>query len=60
MLSILHSAHRVYFTPNRALSGIALVGLPGTEGRLRIIADSQVGLTACIIQISLVYMYMYM
>lgn len=34
--------HRVFFTPNRALSGLALVGLPGTEGRLRIVAASQV------------------
>ena len=33
---------RVYFTPNRALSGLALVGLPGTEGKLRIVSDSQV------------------
>ena len=33
---------RVYFTPNRALSGLALVGLPGTEGKLRVVADSQV------------------
>ena len=33
---------RVFFTPNRALSGLALVGLPGTEGRLRIVADSQI------------------
>ena len=34
--------NRVYFTPNRALSGLSLVGLPGTEGRLRIVADSQI------------------
>ena len=33
---------RVYFTPNRALSGLALVGLPGTEGQLHIVADSQI------------------
>jgi hypothetical protein len=33
---------RVFFTPNRALSGLALVGLPGTEGRLRVVAASQV------------------
>ena len=33
---------RVYFTPNRALSGLALVGLPGTEGKLRVVSDSQV------------------
>ena len=33
---------RVYFTPNRALSGLALVGLPGTEGKLKIVSDSQV------------------
>ena len=33
---------RVYFTPNRALSGLALVGLPGTEGRLKVVSDSQV------------------
>lgn len=33
---------RVYFTPNRAVSGFALVGLPGTEGRLKVVSDSQV------------------
>lgn len=33
---------RVFFTPNRALSGLALVGLPGTEGNLRVVATSQV------------------
>lgn len=33
---------RVYFTPNRAVSGLALVGLPGTEGQLKVVADSQV------------------
>ena len=32
----------VYFTPNRALSGLALVGLPGTEGYLNIVSDSQI------------------
>ena len=35
-------SYRLFFTPNRALSGLALVGLPGTEGRLRIVAASQV------------------
>ena len=33
---------RVFFTPNRALSGLALVGLPGSEGRLRVVVASQV------------------
>ena len=32
----------MYFTPNRALSGLAIVGLPGTAGKLRVVADSQV------------------
>ncbi len=32
----------MYFTPNRALSGLAIVGLPGTAGKLRVMADSQV------------------
>ena len=43
-VSLIHvlSFHRVYFTPNRALSGVALVGVPGTVGKLRIVADSQI------------------
>ncbi len=32
----------MFFTPNRALSGLAIVGLPGTAGKLRVVADSQV------------------
>ena len=40
--SLLSNSPRVYFTPNRALSGLALVGLPGTEGRLHVVADSQI------------------
>lgn len=42
MTFLLSCVHRVYFTPNRALSGLALVGLPGTEGYLNIISDSQI------------------
>lgn len=34
--------YRVYFTPNRALSGLAIVGLPGTEGVLNIVSSSQI------------------
>ena len=34
--------HRVYFTPNRALLGLALVGLPGSSGFLKVTADSQI------------------
>ena len=41
MLTACYSS-RVFFTPNRALSGVALVGFPGTEGNLRIVAASQV------------------
>ena len=33
---------RVYFTPNQAPSCLALVGLPGTEGRLHIAVGSQI------------------
>lgn len=36
------SALRVYFTPNRAISGLAVVGLPGTEGRLKVVSESQI------------------
>jgi len=32
--------HRVYFTPNRALRGLTLVGLPGTAGELIVVTDS--------------------
>ena len=34
--------HRVYFNPNRPLSGIALVGMPGATGSLKITASSQI------------------
>ena len=40
--SLLSNSPRVYFTPNRALSGLALVGVPGTEGRLHVVANSQI------------------
>ena len=33
---------RIYFTPNRVLSGLALVGLPGTEGKLLVVSESQI------------------
>ena len=33
---------RVYFTPNRALRGLTMVGLPGTEGQLMVVAESQI------------------
>ena len=33
---------RLYFTPNRALRGLTLVGLPGTAGRLMIVTASQI------------------
>ena len=41
MQPVIYSS-RVFFTPNRALSEVALVGFPGTEGNLRIVAASQV------------------
>lgn len=34
--------HRIYFNPNRPLSGVALVGMPGATGNLRIVAESQI------------------
>lgn len=34
--------YRIYFTPNRPLSGLALVGAVGTRGYLHVVADSQV------------------
>ena len=35
-------ACRVYFTPNRPLAGLALVGLPGARGFLTVTANSQI------------------
>ena len=34
--------YRIYFTPNRVLNGLALVGLPGTKGHINIVSDSQI------------------
>ena len=34
--------HRIYFNPNRPLSGFALVGMPGATGFLKITAQSQI------------------
>lgn len=34
--------YRIYFTPNRALSGLTLVGLPGTSGKLNVVSESQI------------------
>lgn len=42
---------RVYFTPNRALSGLALVGLPGTEGYINVVSTSQIEGNNIILQI---------
>ena len=41
-MSLTTSLYRIYFTPNRPLSRVALVGAPGTVGRLRVVAASQV------------------
>ena len=37
-----NGVYRVYFTPNRALRGLTMVGLPGTEGQLMVVAESQI------------------
>ena len=37
-----NAVYRVYFTPNRALRGLTMVGLPGTEGQLMVVAESQI------------------
>ena len=34
--------NRIYFTPNRPLAGLAIVGMPGTRGVLTITAESQI------------------
>ena len=35
-------SYRIYFTPNRALSGLTLVGVPGTSGKLNVVSESQI------------------
>jgi predicted outer membrane repeat protein len=42
---------RIYFTPNRPLTGLALVGLPGTSGHLNIVSESQILGEAIVLQI---------
>jgi len=37
-----HDMCRVYFTPNRPLAGLALVGVPGARGYLVVTAESQI------------------
>lgn len=34
--------YRVYFSPNRPLRGLTIVGLPGTEGRLVVVTESEI------------------
>ena len=41
----------MYFTPNRALSGLALVGLPGTKGYINVVSDSQIEGNEIILQV---------
>ena len=46
--------NRIYFTPNRALTGLALVGLPGTAGKLNIVSESQILGDEIVLQISFI------